>query len=155
MSAFANKEAWPPWLVHAAKDVGVRELPGIHVHPRIAKYYKHTQLGGEPNDDEVAWCSAAMCAWFEEVGIASTKSAKARSWLGWGQKLDKPKLGCVAVFSRGDPAGQQGHVGLYMEDAPNGHVWLLGGNQGNSVRFSCTYELARVLGWRWPANLDK
>lgn len=152
MNAFEDKGSWPPWLVHAVKDVGVRELPGVAVHPRIAKMYKHTRYGGAPNDDETPWCSAAMCAWFEEVGIESTRSAKARSWLDWGQPLDTPRTGCVVVFERGDPKGQQGHVALYMEPSVHGRVWVLGANQGNSVRFSDRYELTKVLGYRWPKD---
>jgi uncharacterized protein (TIGR02594 family) len=153
-----DQAQWPEWMKLAARDVGVRELPGVAVHPRIAEYYTHTRLGGMPNDDETAWCSAAMCTWMEESGYKSTRSAKARSWLGWGDPIKLPKLGCVVVFSRGDPAKEQGHVGLFCElDTLAGHIMLLGGNQrggGGSVSFS-RYPRARLLGFRWPNEADR
>lgn len=150
-----DQSQWPAWMVGAARDVGIRELPGVAVHPRIAEYYTHTRLGGKPNDDEDAWCSAAMCCWLHEAGYKTPKSAKARSWLGWGEALKTPQLGCVVVLSRGNPAGQQGHVTLFVEPAGQGKLWVLGGNQGNSVRFSNQYEVAKVLGYRWPRDADR
>ena len=150
-----HPDSWPPWLQRAAADVGVRELPGVAVHPRIATYYDHTRLGDSPNDDEVAWCSAAMCCWMEEAGYKSTRSARARSWLGWGDELTEPRFGCVVVFSRGNPSSGQGHVALYVQPAPPAHVLVIGGNQHNSVRFSTDYETARILGFRWPRESDR
>lgn len=145
---------WPSWMVLAAKDIGVRELPGVATHPRIARYYQHTHIGGEPEDGATAWCSAAMCCWIDEAGYISTNRANARSWLGWGEKLAEPKLGCVVVFSRGNPSGAQGHVAIYVSDAGHGELLVLGGNQKNSVSYQL-YERARVLGYRWPRELDK
>jgi uncharacterized protein (TIGR02594 family) len=145
---------WPPWLLRAAGDVGVRELPGIAVHPRIAEFYMHTRLPPDPNDDEVSWCAAAMCAWFEEMGYRTPHSARARDWLGWGEPLDKPRFGCVVVFSRGNPSGKQGHVALYCQPGQNGHVLVLGGNQGDAVRFQ-NRPVANILGYRWPRDSDR
>jgi uncharacterized protein (TIGR02594 family) len=155
MQSFLATETWPPWMRKAALDVGVRELPGIATHKRITEFYSHTNLTRQPeklDDSETSWCAAAMCCWLEESGYRSPRSAKARSFLGYGEPLQRPKLGCIVVFSRGDPAGQQGHVALYVEPAPNSRLWVLGGNQGNSVRYSNSYELARVLGYRWPTE---
>lgn len=153
-----DRSAWPPWMLLAAADVGVRELPGVATHKRITEFYSHTNLTTHPeklNDDETSWCSAAMCCWLEEAGYKTPRSAKARSWLGWGEALKTPRVGCIVVLSRGNPAGQQGHVSLYVEPAHNNQMWLLGGNQGNSVRFSSSYPQAAVLGFRWPRDLDK
>lgn len=145
---------WPLWMQIAAKDVGVRELPGVATHPRIARYYQHTNLGGEPEDGAVAWCSAAMCCWIDESGYISTSRANARSWLGWGDALKSPKFGCVVVFSRGNPASKQGHVALYAGPGQSGHILVLGGNQNNCVSFQ-NYESARVVGFRWPKESDQ
>jgi uncharacterized protein (TIGR02594 family) len=135
----------------AAADVGVRELPGVATHPRIATYYQHTHLPGDPEDGATAWCSAAMCCWLDEAGYVSTNKANARSWLSWGQELKEPRLGCVTVFSRGNPSSLQGHVSLYVSDAGFGKLLVLGGNQRNSVSFSL-YDRARVLSFRWPTE---
>jgi uncharacterized protein (TIGR02594 family) len=140
-------------MVIAAQDVGVRELPGVATHPRIATYYQHTNLGGEPEDGAVAWCSAAMCCWIDEAGYIATSRANARSWLGWGEALKQPRLGCIVVFSRGNPSGKQGHVAIYVSPGREGHVVVLGGNQGGAVSFQ-NYPSARILGYRWPKDSD-
>jgi uncharacterized protein (TIGR02594 family) len=145
---------WPTWALVAKHDVGVRERPGLATHPRIAAYYKHTSLGGTPEDSTTPWCSAALCCWMEEAGYRSPRRANARSWLEWGDRLDEPKFGCIAVLWRGDPTAATGHVGLYAHDGDKGKtITLLSGNSGNSVGYS-SYGTGRVLAYRWPSERD-
>lgn len=149
---------WPPWMLAAVKDVGVRELPGVATHKRIIEFYQHTPLtDAEARDDSTtSWCASAMSTWLEEGGYRSPRYAMARSFLGYGDKLEKPVFGCIVVFWTGDPAGRHGHVGLYCGDAPHSRLTVLGGNQGNSVCFnSTTYSTARALGYRWPSPSDR
>ncbi|MCK9912991.1 hypothetical protein MXD81_27815, partial [Microbacteriaceae bacterium K1510] len=55
----------------------------------------------------------------------------ARSYLQWGEALGEARFGAIAVLSRGsDPAA--GHVGFLVGET-QGHVVLLGGNQGDAV----------------------
>lgn len=146
---------WPPWMLLAAKDIGVRELPGVAVHARIAEFYKHAHdVPDASNDDEVSWCAAAMSCWLDEAGYLSPNTGRARRFLGWGEPIAKPRFGCVAVFSRGNPSGKQGHVALYCQTGSPGHLLVLGGNQRNSVRYT-EYETARLLGYRWPREQDR
>lgn len=150
-----DQSAWPEWMKRAARDVGVREQLGPGTNPRIAEYYAHTSLGGEPEDDHVAWCSAAVNCWMHEAGYRGTRRANARSWLDWGQQLKQPVLGCVVVFWRGDPLSKLGHVGLFCEmEVLKGHIMVLGGNQGNRVSFQ-RYPIQRLLGFRWPTEQDR
>ena len=45
--------------------------------------------------------------------MKSTRSLLARSYASWGERLDEPRIGAVAVLSRGsDPA--LGHVGFVI-----------------------------------------
>lgn len=145
---------WPEWMKHAARDIGVRELHGVATHPRIAEYYRHTQLPEGLDDSETEWCAAAMCCWLEELGYTSPHRSAARSFLGWGEKLDKPRIGCITVFWRERPDSWKGHVGLYAGPGGARQLTLLGGNQGNSVRFG-SYARDRVLGYRWPKEQDR
>lgn len=138
-------------MVIAARDIGVRERPGPAVHPRIAEYYEHTHLDGEQNDDTTAWCAAAMSCWLDEAGYLSPNTARARKYLDWGETLQAPRFGCIVVFSR----GSAGHVAFYCGEGEPGCHLVLGGNQRNTVRFASDYEIARVLGYRWPRDLDK
>ncbi|WP_296205062.1 glycosyl hydrolase 108 family protein, partial [uncultured Hyphomicrobium sp.] len=74
-------------------------------------------------------------------------SLMARSYLAWGEALAEPRMGAVAVFSRGsDPA--LGHVGFWLGES-DGDVVLLGGNQGNQVSV-VRYSKERLIGLRWP-----
>lgn len=152
-------EQWPIWMQLAAKDIGVRELPGVAVHPRIATYYTHAHDLSlhnvrSANDSDVAWCAAAVSCWLDESGYVSANTARARRYLGWGETLDTPRFGCLVVLKRGDPSSGKGHVAFYLEPASDAKLWLLGGNQGNSVRYSNTYSVADVLGYRWPRESD-
>lgn len=136
----------PRWMTGAEKDLGVHEVDGDAANPRIMAMFR--TIGADwVKDDVTPWCAAATGAWLEESGIKSTRSALARSYLDWGQKLDEPVIGCVTVIKRGtDP--KQGHVGLFS-GTRDGKVILLGGNQGDEVGYSA-FPNDRVLGYRWP-----
>lgn len=84
----------------------------------------------------------------KQSDIRGTDSALARSWLTWGQPLEEPRYGCVAVLTADDAVDWKGHVGLFLRfDAHN--VYLFGGNQLEEVR-ELEYPLDRVLAYRWP-----
>lgn len=127
----------------AVQDLDVTEFRGEADNPRIVAFHKFTDL--KASDDEVAWCSSAMCAWQERAGKRSTKSAAARSWLKWGNKITVPQPGCVCVLRRGQ-AKWMGHVAFYLAGDEDS-VILFGGNQSNKV---CVREFDRedVLGFR-------
>lgn len=144
----------PIWLVHALKDNGLREVRGGE-NPRIIEMDSYTTL--KAKEDEIAWCSAALCCWFEEVHISSTKSAAAISWATWGKGLDEPKEGCVCVVrhkksgndkATGSTSGY--HVALWLGQDRD-YVYLFGGNQSDSVKKSSfplkDYEIVAL---RWP-----
>jgi uncharacterized protein (TIGR02594 family) len=120
-------------------------------NPRIIQYDSATSLKAQT--DEVPWCSAFACWCMEQAGIASTRNAMARSWLTWvgGDVIQVPRIGAIAVFARGVPSSNQGHVGFYLAQR-SGKVALLAGNQGDAV----SVEWARqdhLLGYRWPKGV--
>ncbi|MDX2215634.1 MAG: TIGR02594 family protein [Oculatellaceae cyanobacterium bins.114] len=137
----------PQWLTIARREMeaGVKEFPGDRDNPRIVEYLKSTTLDqGLASEDETAWCSAFVNWCMEQANRQGTNSAWARSWLNWGKSLRDPKLGCIAVFSRGE---QSGHVGFYIAQTPT-HIRVLGGNQGDAVNIT-EIEKTRLLGYRW------
>lgn len=139
----------PKWLKLARAELGVKEAPGEANNPTVLRYYADA---GHPeiNADSVAWCSAFVGACLERCGVASSKALNARSYLNWGKPVDKPFPGCVAVFSRGDPRGWEGHVAFFLEEVGN-KVKVLGGNQGDCVSIA-TYDKSRLLGYRAPVT---
>ncbi len=136
----------PKWLEEAWRELGQRELPGRAHNARVLELYRDA---GHPEvrNDETAWCAAFVGACLKRAGHAGSGSLMARSYLHWGRKLDKIRVGAIAVFSRGaDPAS--GHVGFVAEDGGN-EIVLLGGNQGDAVSVA-TFPRSRLLGLRWP-----
>lgn len=136
----------PDWLGWAWRELGVRERAGDRNNPRISAMFKdagHAKI----DRDEIAWCAAFVGACIERSGRRSTRSLMARSYLGWGEPITEPRLGAVAVLSRGaDPA--LGHVG-FVVGVTDDQVQLLGGNQAQQVNVQ-SFPKARLIGLRWP-----
>ncbi len=142
------REPAAPWLAVARAEIGVRTFPPGQSNPRISTYHTGTNIQGY--DDKASWCSSFVNWVLAQGGFAGTGSALARSWLTWGEPLEAPLPGCIAVLWRDEPSGWKGHVGFWLrEDAT--HVHLLGGNQLDEVR-EHTYPRLCVLGYRWPGR---
>ena len=145
MSEKLNPEI-PKWLEIAHAELGTKEIKGKKHEPQIVEYHQTTSLHAQ--DDETPWCSSFVNWCMKEAGYKGTYKANARSWLKWGYMISTPAFGCVAVLSRGNPKGWQGHVAFYVGQTKD-HVLLLGGNQGDQVSIQ-KYPKSRVLGYRWP-----
>lgn len=137
-----------PWLSVALGEIGVAQCPEGQSNPRITEYHESTNIRGY--DDKASWCSSFVNWCVAQVGIQGTGSALARSWLEWGQPMEEPVPGCVAVLYRDEPESWKGHVGFFLR-SDSEHVYLLGGNQLGKVR-EHFYPLGSVLGYRWPAS---
>lgn len=136
----------PSWLVRARRELGVKEIAGARHHPRILEYHLSTRLRAKA--DEVAWCAAFVCWCLEQEGVASTRSAAARSYATYGRPSDIVP-GAILYFAPSDPdAGGTGHVG-FCDRVEGSRVWLLGGNQRNRVG-SDPRDVAKVAAARWP-----
>jgi hypothetical protein len=71
-------------------------------------------------------------------------SAWAKSWLTWGKEANKPRRGCITVFTRNGG----GHVAFYISKTSSG-IKVLAGNQSDAVNIS-TYPASKLLGYRIP-----
>lgn len=148
MNEIVDPKNIPPWLAIAEKEIGVTEVDGDGNNNRIIEYHSATEL--KATEDSVPWCSAFVCWCLLRAGQKSTYDAWARSYLSYGEKLEKPIPGCVVVFSRGQ---ESGHVGFFIkEDAL--WTWVLGGNQNDEVCIA-KYAKWRVLAYRWPKGFPK
>jgi uncharacterized protein (TIGR02594 family) len=142
------------WVAEARKYLGVHETPGAKHNPKIMELidwadgtFDRKNLKNI-HDDETAYCSSALSGIFEKVGIPSAKTAWARDWLKWGEKLPGPVYGAVVVFSR----GSGGHVGLVVGKrtrSNTSNLLVLGFNQSDAVTIA-EFSRDRVLGYRWP-----
>lgn len=138
-----------PWMIEAHKWLGLKEIKGSTHEQAILDMWKAIKRGGIKND-ETPWCAAFVGACLERAGIKSTRFESARSYLEWGEKLERPERGCVVIFSR---AGG-GHVGFVVGKSPSGNLLVLGGNQADEVNIR-EFAPSRAIGYRWPLNVPR
>lgn len=141
-AAAASMEADPQAIDIAGTALGLNETT------KKAALQDYLQNGGQNLDPATtAWCAAFVDATLAQAGKQGTGKLNARSYLEWGQEVSEPQVGDIAVFSRGDPNGWQGHVGLFKGYNEDGTINVLGGNQSNSVSVK-PYSADRLLGFR-------
>lgn len=133
------------WMDIAKAELGQREVKGAKHNPRILEYHATTTFKG--TTDEIPWCSSFVNWCMEQADYRGTRSAAARSWLQWGQRLSAPVPGCIVVLSRDGG----GHVGFYMGQDSYG-LRILGGNQGDAVTIA-HYPHGRCLALVVPRNM--
>ena len=148
----------PPWMTVVQSKLGLRgSSNGRDDVPTAAVQNMLKRVGATATTSEkdgavhvTYWCSAFANACLEEADIAGTKNAAAKSFLSWGSALNQPRFGAICVLKR--KGGN--HVSFYVDTLADGHLLLLGGNQGNMVRFS-RFPLDQVhdRGIRWPSLL--
>lgn len=136
-----------PWYDLARAEIGTKEAPGAASNPEILRWY--ADAGVPQTTDVIPWCAAFSGAMLKAAGYKPSGSLMARSYLDWGEKIDKPRKGCIAVLKRGAPPS--GHVG-FVESWTGATIRLLGGNQGNSVSVA-SFSRASILGYRWPKEV--
>ena len=124
-----------PWLKEAWREFGETEHAGTRENPRIL--------------DDPAESAPFGAACLERAGVAPTRSLLARSYLKWGASLLDPRVGAIAVLSRGSDPGK-GHVGFWLGETDD-DVILLGGNQRNAVSVQ-RFPKSRLLALRWPGS---
>jgi uncharacterized protein (TIGR02594 family) len=71
---------------------------------------------------------------------------RARSWLEFGDPIEEPEKGALAVIWRGSPSGPSGHVAFHNSEYENG-IEVIGGNQSNAVTLTRIAK-TRLLGYR-------
>ncbi|CAL2080341.1 TIGR02594 family protein [Tenacibaculum sp. 190524A02b] len=148
MSASAKKSnnCMNSLLSVALSQYGVKEIKGQKDHPQILHYFKSLGFDSAKFKDETAWCSA-FAGWVaQQAGYEYSNQLTARSWLQVGTTTHQPNQGDVVVLWRESPNSWKGHVGFLVKET-NRYVYLLGGNQGNSVCVKA-YPKNRVIGYR-------
>lgn len=147
----------------AERFIGTQEIEGRFHNPRIMAMLT---LDNEwPTSDETPWCSAFVNEICWLLRLPRSKSLLARSWLNVGVPvlLDEAVPGFdVVILNRGNAPQDAsnttapGHVGFFTRYIPDalasnriqqGRIWILGGNQNDSVNVS-QYDAKRVLGVR-------
>ena len=137
-------------LLEVLSHYGLTEVSGPQSNPDIIDMGK--ELGIDIVDDSTfSWCSISLCYYAKKLGYEQPNSAAARSWLKMPIVVLKPSLGDVVVLWRESKLGWKGHVGLFI-NWDKDFVWLLGGNQGNSISIA-KFTRERILGIRQMKKL--
>lgn len=128
-------------------DLAAKELGLSETGQRAALQDYLTTGGASLDPATTAWCAAFVNATLAKAGMRGTGSNMARDFMQWGQAVDQPQRGDIAVFRRGDPNGPYGHVGFFDGYNADGTIRVLGGNQGNAVSLA-SYSPTDLLGFR-------
>lgn len=137
----------------AISQLGVKEVTGSENNLTIVKYAK--EIGAKwVNDDETPWCAIFMNWVLKEAGFKYSSSALARSFEKYGDATNSPNPGDIVVFWRKNKQSGLGHVGIFLGLSIDlKSVFVLGGNQGNSVSIS-RYPTSNVLTYRKVVSLQ-
>ena len=132
-------------LKTALSQYGTKGIFGPQAEQEVLKFYQ--EIGNKwVQDDDLAWC-AAFAQWVCMKSKAPySAKLNARSFLDWGRQTQKPEMGDIVVLWRIDKDGPFGHVGFYIKET-SGTVYLLGGNQANSVSIA-PFQKSQVLQYR-------
>jgi uncharacterized protein (TIGR02594 family) len=108
----------------------------------VARRYK----GTNPTGRRSLWCADFMNYVLKRSGMKGTSSSMARDFASYGQRLSGPKVGAIAVLSRGRNGG---HVGIVTGVEDDGRITLISGNH-NKVVGEGSYPRSRVIAYVWP-----
>jgi uncharacterized protein (TIGR02594 family) len=134
----------PRYLTIARSYIGLKEIVGVKTAPTITNWL--IKLNAWWRDDETPWCGVFVASCMQEALLPYPKLyMRAKTWLDYGERLEKPCLGCIVIFDR--KGG--GHVGFAIGKDRLGRLLILGGNQGNQVSVM-PFDTTRVLGYRMP-----
>jgi uncharacterized protein (TIGR02594 family) len=92
------------------------------------------------------WCADFMNLVLRRTGFNNTGSRAARSFLKYGRQVDGPRVGAIAIFTRGK---NNGHVGIVRGTDGTGNPIIISGNHGNKVA-EAVYPKSRVLAYVVP-----
>lgn len=137
----------------AFNELGTSEVPGQEHNQRIIDYAQKTGIGWITSDEE-AWCSTFVNFVMKKANREFSGKANARSWKKVGLKVNVPRPGDVVVFWRESKDSWKGHVAIFLgftSKGEKGGVWVVGGNQNNSVTVT-DYPNERILEFRRPAK---
>lgn len=152
------KQTELPWVAEARSWIGTAEIAGIKHNPKIVGIWPAIGITWF-KDDETPWCAGALTLWLTrgrawaahnggpQALPPPSKPAAALSYLNYGNKLDRPAYGCIAVKKR--KGG--GHVTIPVGVYADGRLACLGANQDDQVKIS-PYKISDFETFRWPTR---
>lgn len=105
-------------------------------------------MGTNPTDRKRLWCATFMNFVLAKVGYAGTNSDAAKSFAYYGRRIYEPRVGAIAVLTRGRHGG---HVGVVSGIDKNGDPIIISGNHNRAVG-EAVYRRSRVIAYVLPTE---
>jgi len=105
-------------------------------------------MGTNPTARSRLWCATFMNMVLAKVGYAGTNSDAAKSFAYYGRRISEPRVGAIAVLTRGKNGG---HVGVVSGIDSSGNPVIISGNHNKRVGES-VYPRARVIAYVMPTD---
>ena len=105
-------------------------------------------IGTNPTARDRLWCATFMNFVLAKVGYSGTGSDAAKSFASYGQRISEPKVGAIAVLTRGRRGG---HVGIVTGLDAGGNPIIISGNHGHRVG-EAAYSRNRVIAYVMPTG---
>ena len=105
-------------------------------------------MGTNPTARRKLWCATFMNMVLAKVGYAGTNSDAAKSFAYYGRRINEPRVGAIAVLTRGKRGG---HVGVVSGVDKNGNPIIISGNHNKRVG-EAVYPRTRVIAYVMPTE---
>ena len=105
-------------------------------------------MGTNPTDRKRLWCATFMNFVLARLGYAGTNSDAAKSFAYYGRRISEPRVGAIAVLTRGRRGG---HVGVVSGIDAKGDPIIISGNHNRTVGEG-VYPRSRVIAYVMPAE---
>jgi uncharacterized protein (TIGR02594 family) len=143
--------AKPPQRVQPARveqvALSANTMKPTHGMPElVAEARKY--MGTNPTDRSRLWCATFMNFILAKLGYAGTNSDAARSFAYYGKRISEPRVGAIAVLTRGKDGG---HVGVVSGIDSNGNPVIISGNHNKRVG-EAVYARSRVIAYVMPTE---
>jgi uncharacterized protein (TIGR02594 family) len=105
-------------------------------------------MGTNPTARSRLWCATFMNMVLAKAGYSGTNSDAAKSFASYGRRVSEPRVGAIAVLTRGKRGG---HVGVVSGVDKNGNPIIISGNHNKRVGES-VYPRSRVIAYVMPTD---
>ncbi len=105
-------------------------------------------MGTNPTSRSRLWCATFMNMVLAKVGYSGTNSDAAKSFAQYGSRISEPRIGAIAVLTRGRTGG---HVGVVSGVDSQGNPIIISGNHGKRVG-EAIYPRSRVIAYVMPSG---
>ncbi len=104
-------------------------------------------IGTNPTDRNTLWCARFMNFVLERSGFRGTGSDAAKSFATYGHRVPGPRVGAIAVMTRGKYGG---HVGIVSGIDEHGNPIVISGNNYGRKVGESTYPRSRIYAYVMP-----